>query len=196
MQPIDEIYSRYRDFVFRICSRYTRTRRDAEDLTQETFIKITLTLKGFRQESELSTWIYRVAVNSCLDHLRVLRRREKALEEHLDDLVVRNLDSGGDRILARIELDRILGKLSPTLRRSLFLTLAEGLSYAEAAKVLGLNASAVAKSVARFLKKNRSSARFNPKGYDAQGKDAALSRKKAAETSNGIMPEIAPHGKE
>jgi RNA polymerase sigma-70 factor (ECF subfamily) len=149
------IYPRYRDYVFRICSRYTRYREDAEDLTQEVLLKVVGRMDAFRGESGLSTWIYRVAVNHCLDHLRKRRREEKHLEVLLDEMVIRNLDSGGDRVLARIELDRILGRFRPVVRQILFLTLAEGLSHVEAAEVLGMSPAAVSKTVSRFRRKGR-----------------------------------------
>lgn len=156
MREFSDIYPKYKDFVFRICSRYARSLDDAEDLTQETFVKALGRFGDFRGGSLVSTWLYRVAVNGCLDYLRRLRREEKNLEAFLDDMVVRNLAPEGDRVLARLELNRILGRIRPAVRKTLFLTLAEGLSYAEAAEVLGVSPSAVAKTVLRFLAKRRS----------------------------------------
>jgi RNA polymerase sigma-70 factor (ECF subfamily) len=153
MEPLERIYLTYRDFVYRICVRYARDADDAEDMTQETFIKISGRLGEFRGDSELGTWIYRVAVNRCLDHLRRRRSEVRHLQTYLDGMVVRNLAPEGDQVLARLTLERILGKLRPMLRQTLFLTLAEGLSYAEAAEVLKISPAAVSKSVNRFLKK-------------------------------------------
>lgn len=155
MREFSDIFPKYKDFVFRICSRYARSTDDAEDLTQETFVKALGRFGDFRGESQVSTWLYRVAVNGCLDYLRRLRREEKNLEAFLDDMVVRNLAPEGDRVLARLELNRILERIRPTVRRALFLTLAEGLSNTEAAEVLGMSPSAVAKTVSRFLAKKR-----------------------------------------
>lgn len=158
MESLERIYLDYRDFVYRICARYARDAEDAEDMTQETFIKISGRLGEFRGDSELGTWIYRVAVNRCLDHLRRRRSEVRHLQAYLDGMVVRNLAPEGDQVLARMTLDRILGKLRPLLRQTLFLTLAEGLSYTEAAEVLKISPAAVSKSVSRFLKKGISPA--------------------------------------
>ena len=141
--------------MFRVCSRYAGSAFDAEDLTQECFIKASRSLGEFRGEAELSTWLYRVAVNSCLDYLRKRKREKRNLGEFLDAMVVNNLDETGNRFQAKLELERILGHLRPQLRTVLFLTLAEGLTYAEAARVSGLSEAAVAKSVGRFLKRFR-----------------------------------------
>lgn len=153
---LESIYHRHLDMIFRICSRYCKNREEAEDLTQDTFIKIEKYLPSFRGDSELSTWIYRLTTNCCLDHLRKRKSRHALYAEYLDSLVVRNLNSCGDRVLAKVDLDRILEQFRPGVRQILFLTLAEGLSYREAGEVLSLSKDAVAKTVVRFLKKYRS----------------------------------------
>lgn len=190
MEGFAAIYPRYRDFVFRICRRYATYREDAEDLTQEVLIKAVSRMDAFRRESGLSTWIYRVAVNHCLDHLRKCRREEKHLEELLDDMVIRNLDSGGDRVLARIELERILGRFRPQTRRILFLTLAEGLSHAETAEVLDISPAAVSKTVSRFKRKGRQGGFDSPDGKEKpqrRGKTAGLSGNTHPPASNAVM---------
>jgi RNA polymerase sigma factor (sigma-70 family) len=155
---LETIYRRHLDMIFRICSRYCKDREEAEDLTQDTFIKIDKHLPSFRGDSELGTWIYRLTTNCCLDHLRKRKSQHALYADYLDSLVVRNLNSSGDRVLAKIDLDRILGQYRPGVRQILFLTLAEGLSYREAGEVLSLSKDAVAKTVIRFLKKYRPAA--------------------------------------
>ncbi len=153
MPTLEELYRSHLDMIFRICSRYTRDREEAEDLTQETFLRIDKNLARFRGDSQVSTWIYRVTTNCCLDHLRKRKIQNRLYADYLDSLVLRNLGPHGDRILAKLDLDRILGYLRPSLRQILFLTLAEGLSYREAGEVAGVSKEAVAKIVSRFLKK-------------------------------------------
>lgn len=153
MHTLEDIYRKYLDRVFRICSRYCRDRESAEDLTQEAFLCIDRKLASFRGDSELGTWIYRLTTNCCLDHLRRQKSLDRLYADYLDSLVVRNLNSGGDRVLAKVDLERILSAFRPGVREILFLTLAEGLSYREAAEVLNLSKDAVAKTVLRFLKK-------------------------------------------
>ena len=162
---LEAIYHRHLNIIFRICSRYCRDREEAEDLTQDVFVRIDKNLGSYRGDSELGTWIYRLATNCCLDHLRKRKSRNQLYADYLDSLVVRNLNSGGDRVLAKIDLDRILAHYRPGVRQILFLTLAEGLSYREAGEVLSLSKEAVAKTVVRFLKKFRES--------DADGRLAA-----------------------
>lgn len=158
MPTLEELYRSHLDMIFRICSRYTRDREEAEDLTQETFLRIDLNLVRFRGDCQLGTWIYRIATNCCLDHLRKSKSRNRLYSDYLDSLVLRNLSPDGDRILAKIDLDRILTHLRPEVRQILFLTLAEGLSYTEAGEVAGVSRDAVAKIVGRFLKKFKAAA--------------------------------------
>jgi RNA polymerase sigma-70 factor (ECF subfamily) len=63
------IYSAFRPKIHRYLARLTGA-DEADDLTQEVFIKVSRGLKGFRGESKLSSWIYRIATNAALDHLR------------------------------------------------------------------------------------------------------------------------------
>jgi RNA polymerase sigma-70 factor (ECF subfamily) len=71
-----ELYNQYSPQVFRVCMGYINDQEQARDLTQETFISVWKNLSGFRQESKISTWIFRIATNNCL-HLICLPRMKK-----------------------------------------------------------------------------------------------------------------------
>jgi RNA polymerase sigma-70 factor (ECF subfamily) len=160
MHPeIEGIFKAHSAMVFRVCLRYAKDREEAEDLTQDVFMRIDGTLESFARNSKMATWIYRIAVNICLDHLRSKKRKGVLMENHHNTLVFENLARGEDRELAKIDLDRILGEVRPEVRQILFLTLAEGLSYDEAGEIVGKTGVAVAKAVSRFrqgLKSKRS----------------------------------------
>jgi RNA polymerase sigma-70 factor (ECF subfamily) len=166
MPTLEEIYRTHLDLVFRVCLRYCKERSEAEDLTQDVFIRIDRTLGSFRGEAQLSTWIYRLAINCCLDHLRKKRRQQKLQVENIDELVLDNVHPG-DHVLAKIDLDRILKQFRPEVRRILFLTLAEGMSYRQAGEILGIPKDTVAKTVSRFLAKFKPSASPQPPQTDS-----------------------------
>jgi predicted transcriptional regulator len=86
--------------------------------------------------------------------------------------------------LARIELERILGRFRPIVRQILFLTLAEGLSHAEAAEVLGLSPAAVSKTVSRFRQKGMAGG-FGPKGGERRSRNQVES---AEMSGNPLSP--------
>lgn len=61
--------------IYHLCLGYAGDEDIANDLVQETFIKVWQNLEGFRNQSQLSTWVYRIAVNTCLSYLRVEKRK-------------------------------------------------------------------------------------------------------------------------
>jgi RNA polymerase sigma-70 factor, ECF subfamily len=165
MHPqLEGLFKEHSPMVFRVCLRYAKGREEAEDLTQDVFLRIDSTLDGFQGNSQMSTWIYRVAVNVCLDYLRTRNRRQALLETHHNTLVFDNLSTSGDRELAKIDLDRILGEIDPEVRQILFLTLAEGLSHEAVGEMTGKSGSAIAKTVSRFRQRIQSNLGFLESG--------------------------------
>lgn len=81
----DELFARYRDWVFRLCYSYTRSEAQAEDLVQECFSKVWLNLPDFQHRSDYSTWIYRIAANTCLMQLRREKNNPVEYREQLQD---------------------------------------------------------------------------------------------------------------
>ncbi len=69
------LVERYQDMVFRTCYGFLKFKEDAEDVTQEVFIKVYRKIKEFRGDSELSTWLYRIAINMSINALRKNKRR-------------------------------------------------------------------------------------------------------------------------
>lgn len=70
-----ELYNMYGPKVQRLCLGYTGNQMETEDLLQEVFLKVWQNLEKFRGESQVSTWIYRIAVNTCLYHLRSTKNK-------------------------------------------------------------------------------------------------------------------------
>lgn len=75
-----EIVARYRMQIFNLIQRMVRKRDEAEDLTQETFIKAFNALPSFNAEYAFSTWLYKIAVNNCIDHFRKKRLKTYPLD--------------------------------------------------------------------------------------------------------------------
>jgi RNA polymerase sigma-70 factor (ECF subfamily) len=66
MMDFEEIYSRYSSQIFRVCMGYLNDFEQAKDITQETFISVWRNLSSFKNQSKISTWIFRIATNNCL----------------------------------------------------------------------------------------------------------------------------------
>ena len=71
------IVAEHQDMVLNTCYRFVLNREDAEDIAQEVFLEAYRSLDSFRQESKLSTWLYRIAVTKSLDHLRKKKRKKR-----------------------------------------------------------------------------------------------------------------------
>jgi RNA polymerase sigma-70 factor (ECF subfamily) len=109
--------------------------RDADDVTQQVYLQLFIHLKSFVGRSALKTWIYKVAMNESLQHLRRRTRRRMAV------LVTDPADRGRSaqqRIDDSEALEFALSQLDPTLRSLFMLRESEGLSYAEIAEVIGV----------------------------------------------------------
>jgi len=117
---------------------------DADDLTQEVFLRAVRGLAGFRGESRFSTWLYQIAMNTTHSFLRRQGRRppapEAALAEKADCL-----DSAPDRLAMAGELDRAItvavDSLPPALRAAVVLTMLQGMDVREAAEIEGCAAA-------------------------------------------------------
>lgn len=102
-----KIHDDFRPKILRYLTRMIGE-HDAEDMTQEVFVKINRGLKGFRGESQLSTWIYRIATNAALDRLKG-RSSQKGLSEELNGEVEEDVE----------ECDVWTGEKKPSIERSL-----------------------------------------------------------------------------
>src|SRR5689334_19590756 len=80
-----ELVEEHRDRVFNLTFRMLGNRAEAEDVAQEVFIAVFKTIETFREESKLSTWIYRVAVNHCKNRIKYLARRHARDRDELDE---------------------------------------------------------------------------------------------------------------
>ena len=70
-----ELYNKHAAPVLRMCMAYTDNEAQAQDFLQETFIKVWQHLESYRGDAKISTWIYRIAVNTCLSHLRSAKNK-------------------------------------------------------------------------------------------------------------------------
>jgi RNA polymerase sigma-70 factor (ECF subfamily) len=132
-KAMELLYHRYKRRVFSLVARIVG-QGDAEEVAQEAFVRIYRGLARFRGDSQLSTWIYRLAVNAALTHAERRPRRMQG-EEALADLPAETRAPGDPYLAARLE--RALGELPAGYRAVLVLHDVEGLQHDEIASVLG-----------------------------------------------------------
>lgn len=74
MSAFKELFDEYSSLVFNVALRMLQNKEDAEDVTQDTFLQAHVSIKNFRSESQLSTWLYRIDVNTSLNFQRKMKR--------------------------------------------------------------------------------------------------------------------------
>jgi RNA polymerase sigma-70 factor (ECF subfamily) len=137
----EEIYRAHSGKINGLLLRMVGNPADAEDLLQEVFLAAHRKLDGFRGDSALGTWLYRLATNHCLDYLRSRANRAGQLTDALDDDV--GLPDTGTRGIAaqavdKIDLERAVAQLPEGCRAAFLLHDVEGLEHREVADALGI----------------------------------------------------------
>ena len=145
--------------VYHLCLRMTGRPEDAEDLAQESFIRAYQNLESFKGESGFGPWLYRLASNVCIDHLRREKRREKGSLTYLDESgTAQEIEVPDERFAPETAIERRevqeqvrhgLNILTPEHRNILVLREINGLCYEEIASVLGLSAGTVKSRISR-----------------------------------------------
>lgn len=96
------LVDRYKDLVFTLALRMMKHREEAEEVAQDTFIKVYKSLNKFKGDSKFSTWIYRVAYNTCLDRLKKNKRQQYTVEiNEYTEHQIKTLDNALDKIEAK-----------------------------------------------------------------------------------------------
>jgi len=137
----EEVYRAHSAKLFGLVLRMVGNAADAEDLLQDIFLAAHQKLEGFRGESALGTWLYRLAMNQCLDYLRSRSAKTGQLTDPLDD--ERALPAPGgrgiaDQAVSRLDLERALAQLPEGCRAAFLLYDVEGLEHREVAEALGI----------------------------------------------------------
>ncbi len=168
-RAFDSLVNRYKNRVFNICFRMIGDYEEANDSAQETFIKVFRALKGFRFESSFSTWLYRIAVNTCKNKLSSLKYRFNRMMVRIDK-PARDGDASGsmeiqsnaanphnsvERRERELLIQRALDSLPKEQKMVVVLRDVEGLSYEEVERVTGLARGTVKSKLSRAREKLR-----------------------------------------
>ena len=150
----DEIMIRYERQIYRVCYRFVENRDDAMDLAQEVFIKAFEHLSTFRRESSLKTWLYRIAMNHCINHVKKHSQEFVEVSEYTGKIPASTQVQLEDRE-QREHFRRMVKRLPPKQKAILELRINEQLSYEEIAKMSGRSVSTIKASVFFALEKLR-----------------------------------------
>jgi RNA polymerase sigma-70 factor (ECF subfamily) len=147
-----ELLDRYERPVFSLIYRMVRDRAGAEDLTQETFVKVLNALDSYRPEYKFSSWIFKIANNAAIDHLRRRELDTLSLEGAPDAVTVERQEATALQLRDRSEspleemearelgshIEQAIAQLRPEYRTCIMLRHVEGRAYEEIAEILGL----------------------------------------------------------
>jgi RNA polymerase sigma-70 factor (ECF subfamily) len=137
-----ELYRQHSRRLFNLVLRMTGSAEDAEDLLQEVFLQAHRKLASFRGDSTLGTWLYRLAMNHCLDHLRGRRAKMDRSTESLDADDAFEPPAHSPVVptaVSRIDLERAIAALSAGYRAAFLLHDVEGFEHREVAAILGVS---------------------------------------------------------
>lgn len=145
---ITALYRRYGDLVIGRCRTLLRNEADAQDATQEVFLKLHRHRDSFRGESSPSTWIFRITTTTCLNRIRTRRRRP---EEPVGELPpVGTTDSLLDALAVRDLLDRLLAGQDERTQDCVVYHYVDGMTHDEIGQILGVTGAAVRKRIGTF----------------------------------------------
>jgi RNA polymerase sigma-70 factor (ECF subfamily) len=145
-EAFDVVVERHRRQLYQLCYRYVGNHEDAADLAQDAFIRAFKGLRGFKGESSLATWLYRIAVNVCLNRLALKTPKSESLElagpADRIDVRAERPDAALLRDERAAEVRAAIRRLPPKQRATLILRIYHDLPHEEIAGILGSSVGA------------------------------------------------------
>lgn len=141
LEAFEELYRAHAGRLYGLAFRMLGNQADAEDLLQDIFLSAHRKLDSFRGEAALGTWLYRLATNQILDHLRSRAARTEQRTDGIEDeglLPDTTSHRLADQAIDRLDLERALAELPEGCRAAFVLHDVEGLEHKEIGEVLGI----------------------------------------------------------
>jgi RNA polymerase sigma-70 factor (ECF subfamily) len=149
-EAFDRLVERYQREIYRLCYRYVNNHHDANDMAQEVFLKAYRAISSFRGDSAFATWLYRIAVNSCLNFRSARKAETEQLSESLADAGAGVEDDLAQRERSRLVRDAVK-RLPERQRTTLILKVYHDLTHEEVARILGSSVGTVKASLFHAL---------------------------------------------
>ena len=134
-----ELYRMYKDRLYSTCVRLLGNTEDAEDALQETFVKVYNNIGKFRGDSSINTWLYRIAVNTCIEHTR--KWKHESHHESLDDPEIKAPSPAAkkEHIDMKLIVEKEIEQLPEGCRTVFVLHTIEGFKHKEIAEMLDIS---------------------------------------------------------
>lgn len=140
--------------IYKVTKVYSNSKEDAQDLYQEIVYQLWKSFSSFRHESKISTWMYRIALNTSIAHLNKEKRRRNQVA--VDDWLLNKTDTTDTLMDERSEVLFTLIKKLSDIEKGIILLHLEGKTYAEIASITGFTSSNVGTRLGRIKQKIRS----------------------------------------
>jgi len=144
IRAFEEVYRASSSFVFNVALRIIRNKPEAEEITQDVYIKVHKNLKKFRFQSSFKTWLYRITTNTAIN---VYRKTSKEKTKRVDfDTALATIEAknSGHKIIEKHDsrrlVDSLLDELTAEQRACIVFKEIEGLSYKEISQILNIKA--------------------------------------------------------
>jgi RNA polymerase sigma factor (sigma-70 family) len=160
-ERFSRLLEQHRKIVFKVANSYARLADDRADLAQEISVQLWRAFPAYDEARSFSTWMYRIALNVAITHLRSTRQRDARtlpFDESVHEQVpVDGIAEPDERVRA---LQAFMEQLDP-LNRALLLLVLEERSYRDIAEILGLSETNVATRISRLKQRIRNDTSFN-----------------------------------
>jgi RNA polymerase sigma-70 factor (ECF subfamily) len=148
----EKLYQEYKTLVFNVALNYLQNIEDAEEITQDVFVKVYNSLENFNQKSSYKTWIYRITINQCLDYIKQRNSRKRFFifgkknqneQEYLNTVTFEHpgilMENKEDAAI----LFAVINTLTENQKTAFLLSKLDGLSNPEIAEIMQLSISSV-----------------------------------------------------
>lgn len=145
-QQFSKLVKEHEQTIYAVCYMFSRDAEEVDDLHQEILLRLWQGYDGFEGRSDIKTWIYRVALNYCIN-FRDKRRREQTRR-----MTVRGSDSSDSDLEKRMQIKQLYQRINKLglVDRSVILLWLEGLSYEEIGEILGISVKNVSFKLVRI----------------------------------------------
>jgi RNA polymerase sigma-70 factor (ECF subfamily) len=138
VDAFEMLYQQHAGRIFALATRLAGSADEGEDLLQEIFLQAYRKLDGFKGEAALGTWLYRLALNHCLDFVRSRQARNSKVTDTLDDERSFEPRAARETPIPRIDLERAIARLPQGCREAFVLHDVEGFDHKEVGALLGI----------------------------------------------------------
>jgi len=138
VDAFETVYRQHSARIYSLACRMAGSPEDGEDLLQEVFLQAFRKLGTFKGDASLGTWLYRLALNHCLDYVRSRQARMKKLTDTLDAETSFEPAAGRTTPIAKLDLDRAIERLPEGCREAFVLHDVEGFDHKQVGELLGI----------------------------------------------------------